>query len=75
MLDDLRTLQRKKIIDVGKYDVLLKLFEKVDRFALPVIESAWDSIQQNNERERNEQRACGNRKVFPIFPICKPDLK
>lgn len=68
MLDDLRTLQRKKIIDVGKYDVLLKLFEKVDRFALPVIESAWDSIQQNNERERNEQRACGNRKVFSYFP-------
>lgn len=56
VFEDLRTLQKKKLIKVGEYDVLLDIFQKVDISAIPIIKSARDSIQQNRETGRNEQR-------------------
>lgn len=56
VLDDLRYLELNSFIGVGKYEVLLEIFDKVDRRAIPVINMAWDSIRQNNETERNRQR-------------------
>lgn len=66
VLEDLRTLQRRELIDVGRYDVLINIFQKVDTSALPFIKRARDSIQQNRETGRNEQRETkpGNRLFF-----------
>lgn len=75
VLEDLRTLQKKKLIKVGEYDVLLDIFQKVDIFAIPIIRSARDSIQQNRETGRNEQRETkpGNKLFLPIFALFKQD--
>lgn len=77
VLEDLRTLQRRELIDVGRYDVLINIFQKVDTSALPFIKRARDSIQQNRETGRNEQRETkpGNRLFFflPMFALFKQD--
>lgn len=76
VFEDLRTLQKKKLIKVGEYDVLLDIFQKVDISAIPIIKSARDSIQQNRETGRNEQRETkpGNKLFFlPFFALFKQD--
>lgn len=56
VFDDICTLQRKKIIGVGEYGVLLDIFVKIDESAILFIKRASDSIRQNNETERKDQR-------------------
>lgn len=56
VFDDICTLQRKRIIGVGKYGVLLDIFAKIDESATRIIKEASDSIRQNNETERKDQR-------------------
>lgn len=56
VLDDLHELEKNGHIKVGDYGVLLKIFDKVDKLAIPVINTAWDSIRQNNETKRNVKR-------------------
>lgn len=72
VFDDICTLQRKIIIGVGEYGVLLDIFVKIDESAIQIIKRASDSIRQNNETERKDQREpkYGGKH---ILTLCKPD--
>lgn len=72
VLEDICALQREKLIGVGEYSVLLKIFGNIDESAVLLIKRASKSIRQNNEMEAENQREPNNDGKH-FLTLCKPD--
>lgn len=79
VFDDICTLQHKKLIGVGEYDVLLDIFKNIDETAIEIIKKASDSIRQNNETETEDQREpkSGGKHFIYLFSrfVCPTNIK